>query len=44
MLIKPGLTTDIFGALVLGGVYLYQRWEGKHSAETGISSLPPGKI
>ncbi len=24
-LIKPGLATDIFGAIVLAGLYLYQR-------------------
>jgi TRAP-type uncharacterized transport system fused permease subunit len=32
-LIKPGLVTDIFGAVVLGGLYLYQRWQAKHSVE-----------
>jgi TRAP transporter 4TM/12TM fusion protein len=32
-LIKPGLVTDIFGAVVLGGLYLYQLWQAKHSVE-----------
>ncbi len=30
-LIKPGLVTDIFGVLVLGGLFLYQRWEAKRA-------------
>ena len=28
-LIKPGLATDIFGAIVLAGLYFYQSWEAK---------------
>ncbi|MBU1743755.1 MAG: TRAP transporter permease [Proteobacteria bacterium] len=42
-LIKPGLVTDIFGALVLGGLYLYQRWQAKSSAEAGVS-MPSERI
>ena len=30
-LIKPGLVTDIFGVLVLGGLFLYQGWGAKRS-------------
>ncbi|MBU4370986.1 MAG: TRAP transporter permease, partial [Proteobacteria bacterium] len=42
-LIKPGLVTDIFGAIVLGGLYLYQRWQAKSSAEAGVS-MPSERI
>ena len=36
-LIKPGLVTDIFGTLVLGGIYLYQRWEIRRSVCAGVT-------
>ena len=37
-LIKPGLFTDIFGALVLIGVYVYQRWSERNATVTGPST------
>jgi len=37
-LIKPGLFTDIFGALVLVGVYVYQRWSERNATVTGPST------
>jgi len=30
-LIQPGLWSDIFGVIVLGGLALYQRWQGRRT-------------
>ena len=39
-LIKPGIYSDLFGAVILVGTYLYQRRKGKEG--TAMSSQAPG--
>jgi TRAP transporter 4TM/12TM fusion protein len=39
-LIKPGLTTDLFAAVVMGGLYAYQRWVVK----PGMPGEPPLEV
>jgi TRAP transporter 4TM/12TM fusion protein len=38
-LIKPGVATDLFAAVVLGGIYFYQRW----SIKTQAAVVAPAK-
>ena len=38
-LIQPGLWSDIFGVIVLGGLALYQRWQGRKTVSANAVTI-----